>query len=720
MHITASEFLKTLYPESAPGAVCIARRADGKFSHHRVETGLEPPGETYVCVSTVLDAARMRRRKDDCVTACVVMLDDIGTKVGAPPVEPTAVLETSEGNYQYVYRIEPWSLDDGGTYAALLSRLADKGYTDAGAGGVNRVYRVPGSLNVKRSPAWETRVTEWHPERVWRLGELAEAFELSAEAPAPAPDAGGVVPDGPDEVLTWLEDGGQTHSRHDEWHVITCPWGSTHSNDDDTAAYSPIGAGSKPYLRGFRCLHAHCANRTITHFLAWVADQGGPSVAPTAPTEDIGALLRDVETRGLTVDERYQLVRSSFPEVHGQNLPDARVNKEGFPTAQQLVTSDNVAYVVDACGVDMRFNVMTRDPEFTLRDESVQRIAPNEHAISRGVMDTCTRLGMTNTKEVKTIMVERALSARYHPMQAWIESRAWDGESRLAELAGTAHVAQDEHALWPVFLRKWLIQGVQAVCGWVEPKQVGSVLVFSGRQYIGKTRWFGSLVPTEFFTPSARLALSFNAKDSIMSVTKTPVTELGELDSTFKKSDTGALKAFLTSEIDTYRPPYTGITLRLPRATVFCATVNRIDFLMDETGARRFWPVEVESCTPDHGIDMQQVWAEAHALWSGGEEWWLSQAEARRQEDHSAYYKVGSEVEDMWNDYLARTAGQDTQHYMVGNISDIASRLGADRSPQNLGTLRRLLTEHFGRRRAKIEGTQNAWRIPDPMKVVLK
>ena len=259
-----------------------------------------------------------------------------------------------------------------------------------------------------------------------------------------------------------------------------------------------MGSGDKPYLRGFKCLHEHCARRGVSNFLAWVSAQGGPSVAPTAPIADLGKLLRQADK--LTMDERYQVVRESFPELYAGNLPDAKCGgKENTPLAIQLATSPNVAYILKESGVKLRFNMQKRESEFVLRDEAIQEAVPNEHTIKRQIMDSSLRLGVTNTKSVETIMIERALDNRYHPMQEWIERTPWDGQSRLKELADTVEVAQDEYDLWPVFLRKWLIQGVQAVCGWEYPKQIGSVLVFSGEQFQGKTRWFSSLVPKNFF-----------------------------------------------------------------------------------------------------------------------------------------------------------------------------------------------------------------------------
>jgi hypothetical protein len=143
---------------------------------------------TYFCVSTVqaVEAGKkLGRGKADCRTAYVVALDDIGNteKVASvPPVEPSAKLETSAGNFQWHYFINPYdvSAPDGlAHYKACLEALAAAKLTDPGALGAHRIMRMPGSVNTKPGrDSFQTRVTEYHPDRVWDLDGLMEDFGL--------------------------------------------------------------------------------------------------------------------------------------------------------------------------------------------------------------------------------------------------------------------------------------------------------------------------------------------------------------------------------------------------------------------------------------------------------------------------------------------------------------------------------------------------------------
>jgi len=86
------------------------------------------------------------------------------------------------------------------------------------------------------------------------------------------------------------------------------------------------------------------------------------------------------------------------------------------------------------------------------------------------------------------------------------------------------------------------------------------------------------------------------------------ITELGELDATFKKSDIEALKAFITERTDVIRSPYGRTANKYGRRTVFYASVNELEFLKDSEN-RRFWVLEVDSFKFP-SFNVAQFWAQ--------------------------------------------------------------------------------------------------------------
>lgn len=157
------------------------------------------------------------------------------------------------------------------------------------------------------------------------------------------------------------------------------------------------------------------------------------------------------------------------------------------------------------------------------------------------------------------------------------------------------------------------------------------MLVLQGAQGLGKTYWFRRLfaddVREKLFHDG--VTLDPRNKDDVKNVNRNWVCELGELDSTFRKSDVAALKAFITRNVDVFRLPYGRKEKEMPRRTVLCGTVNNPYFLSDATGNRRFWTIECVKIDSYHDIDVQQVWAQVYENnYLQGEKWSLTKAES--------------------------------------------------------------------------------------------
>lgn len=153
-----------------------------------------------------------------------------------------------------------------------------------------------------------------------------------------------------------------------------------------------------------------------------------------------------------------------------------------------------------------------------------------------------------------------------------------------------------------------------------------NVMVLVGAQGVTKTKFFRSILPDklkEFFKDGQFLDPS--DKDSIVKNIRFWVSELGELDSTFRRADIARLKAFLSESVDIFRPPFGRVAEIFKRRTVFVGSVNEEEFLKDYTGNRRYWPISVNAITlPNDSNSIDNAWSEAWTAYIGGEQWWPS------------------------------------------------------------------------------------------------
>jgi predicted P-loop ATPase len=99
--------------------------------------------------------------------------------------------------------------------------------------------------------------------------------------------------------------------------------------------------------------------------------------------------------------------------------------------------------------------------------------------------------------------------------------------------------------------------------------------------------------------------------------------ELAQLDS-ISRGEVSKIKAFMSRQTDRFRPPYGQRVVEQKRQCVFAGTTNGNEYLRDETGGRRFWPVGCTKIDID-GLSKakDQLWAEARARYDQGKPWWL-------------------------------------------------------------------------------------------------
>ena len=325
-------------------------------------------------------------------------------------------------------------------------------------------------------------------------------------------------------------------------------------------------------------------------------------------------------------------------------LPDA-TGKARKP----LATIENLVEICRRLGVVVRYNVITKEEEMLIPGQSFS-MDNRANASLAWLTSWCKRIEYP-TQQVGEYLTYLADQNLYNPVAQWIESKPWDGQSRLQDLYDTVTAvgeSQDDEVrkLKETFLRRWLISAAAAA---FEPNGVSAhgVLVFQGAQYMGKTAWFKRLVPKHLGVVQDGMMLRADDRDSVKQIVSHWLVELGELDATFRKSDIAQLKAFLTRDKDILRRAYARKESEFARRTVFFASVNPREFLHDQTGNRRFWTIECAGIDFDHGVDMQQLWAEVATLYRGGEPWTLQAGEHQDLEGHNKTFEVVDPIEEL-------------------------------------------------------------------------
>ena len=314
-------------------------------------------------------------------------------------------------------------------------------------------------------------------------------------------------------------------------------------------------------------------------------------------------------------------------------------------------------------------------------------------------------------KKISVESVQRLINSiamkkenEFNPLLEMIDRTHWDGRGRFPELCKLLAIPEEDK-LSLTLLKKWLMQSYCILHNTIENSfSADGVLVFIGPQGFGKTRLLEKLALDNNYFGEGRCYDPHN-KDSNMQVTSKWITELGEIGSTMRK-DTDMLKAFISSSTDEYRAPYGRTAVTYPRRTSFCGSTNDKQFLIDETGNRRFWTIElnaekfIDINGPDFkNFDALQLWAEVKFMVeqeiSNGKSYAscfrLTHSETRelkcRNRDHAKLLKGEQEIIDIlarydtdeteWTSITTfKNAHDELRNYSAVQIGKVLSKLG--------------------------------------------
>jgi hypothetical protein len=185
--------------------------------------------------------------------------DDIARRVAAFPVPPSIVVRSGSGGLHVVYLLTEPVDAQAPELPAVLRRLAHALHGDLASAEVARVLRVAGTFNHKHTPPKRVELLDCDPARRYHLSDLDE---LLGDDPAPKARPQ-VAPSGAPLLTRLAQAGLYLRPLGGRKHAIVCPWKHVHtvdSGDSETAVYEPENPGGG---WGFKCQHAHCAERTI-------------------------------------------------------------------------------------------------------------------------------------------------------------------------------------------------------------------------------------------------------------------------------------------------------------------------------------------------------------------------------------------------------------------------------------------------------------------------
>lgn len=252
------------------------------------------------------------------------------------------------------------------------------------------------------------------------------------------------------------------------------------------------------------------------------------------------------------------------------------------------------------------------------------------------VIGTQSTKGKAVSKDLVTSILESDFTHEYNPFILYFSKRTHlKPEGEIDKLIASLRcqplklpdgqvLSGDEYA--QLFVRKWLLS---CVASWHGTYSL-LMLVLTGAQNEGKTKFFRNLLPEDLRTYYAESSLD-EGKDAQILMCKKAIICDDEFAGK-SKADYKQLKQLLSKQYFSIRRPYGKITEDLQRIAVLCGTSNEDEIINDPTGNRRIIPLPIKSVDWDayEMVDKDMLWMELYEEWKRtGNNWMLSREEIK-------------------------------------------------------------------------------------------
>ena len=256
-------------------------------------------------------------------------------------------------------------------------------------------------------------------------------------------------------------------------------------------------------------------------------------------------------------------------------------------------------------GIKASFNLMSEKKTFmkdgrTMSGPEVRNMLYDDH-------------GMDFPKRVlDEAMASFSMRYSHHPIIDWLDSLVGDDDVNLIDGWMTRVLGAEDNEINRQIGRKMLVAMVARVR---KPGiKFDTMVVFeSPLQGIGKSTMLEILCGgPEFFNTGKILAME--AKQQMEALKGTWIYESADLVG-HSKADTDAIKAFLSTTHDKGRWAYAPEVTDHPRTALIVGTTNKTNYLIDETGDRRTWPVRCNVVSTDTYHEGKHTPMEVNLSW---------------------------------------------------------------------------------------------------------
>ena len=260
-----------------------------------------------------------------------------------------------------------------------------------------------------------------------------------------------------------------------------------------------------------------------------------------------------------------------------------------------------------------RYNMWLERKETMLEWHTWRQVRDNDYNLIKSILANTYQhqaLISASTEFVISAVTQYCEENSFDPAKDYFSSLVWDGIPRIDTwLISTYHT--DDTSEYRAFGSQWMKAMVKRVM--VPGCKFDHVLVLEGAQGVGKSTSLKVLGNIQEEDWHLEMTTNPNDKDFFMLMRGKMIVEFSEGEIQ-ERSSMKLLKSIITQQTDVYRNPYGRETEEHPRRCVFAMTTNDSKYLKDETGNRRWLPIECNGSVDIEWLkeNKEQLYAEAY------------------------------------------------------------------------------------------------------------
>jgi len=297
---------------------------------------------------------------------------------------------------------------------------------------------------------------------------------------------------------------------------------------------------------------------------------------------------------------------------------------------------------------DFRKNLVTEKIEYCEKkmNSYVPMVGRDYNSLYRLLQKNGHKMAIANLRTV----LDSDFVVTYDPFKKYFEGLPkWDEKTDyITELSKTVKTTND--AFWRDCFKRWIVALV--ACAIDETVTNHTVIVFAGKQGLGKTTWHLNIIPDCLKDYRYSGTINPANKDSSINLSECILINLDELES-LNKSQLGELKEMITKSAIRIRRPYGFNSEKMIRRASFTGSVNQATFLNDTTGSRRFLCFTVTEIAYPKKDNLDLVYAQALHLFKNGFKYWFDGDEIQKIEQNNEKYQQAGFEEELLVQFFA-------------------------------------------------------------------